>query len=192
MSLGVLPAAVLNSNLPLASEFCQHGCQSFRQAAEYVQDLPYARNSGSPAYKSVLADRRGTCSSKHAIVAALSHEQSLTVQLILGIYEMDEVNTPGIGRVLNSAGLLAIPEAHCWVEYNGSPVDLTSGDAQSQFNNRVFVHREEISPEQTGTYKEKAHKGFISSWLAGQPHIEMNERELWEVRERCIAALSES
>ena len=189
MSLSALPASKFDSELTLASEFYRHGCHNFRRAAEYVRDLPYGRNKGSPAHLCVLADGRGTCSSKHALVTALAREQGLDVRLILGIYEMDNENTPGVGSILSAAYVPAIPEAHCWIEYDGVPADLTSGDAQSQFEKRVFIHKEEIEPDQTGAYKEKAHRDFLSCWLGSQPQIKLNEKELWDVRERCIAAL---
>ena len=191
MSLSALPNAKLDTGLPLAAEFHLRNCQNFLQAAQYVQNLPYGRNTGSPAYLSVLADGRGTCSSKHALISALAQEQGLDVRLILGIYEMDDANTPGVGAVLNAADIPAIPEAHCWLEYDGTPVDLTSTGAQSQFQKRVFIHKEEIAPEQTGAYKGRAHKDFLSIWLSGQPQIELDEKEMWGVREQCIAALSE-
>jgi hypothetical protein len=36
------------------------------------------------------------------------------VQLTVGIYEISEENTPGVGTVLNAASLTSIPEAHCY------------------------------------------------------------------------------
>lgn len=191
MSLSALPAANLDTDLPIASEFDLHDCQNFLQAAKYVQNLPYGRNTGSPAYHSVLVDGRGTCSSKHALISALAKEQGLDVRLFLGIYEMDDANTPGVGSVLNAADVPAIPEAHCWIEYDGFPVDLTSGEAQSQFRKRIFIHKEEIAPEQSIAYKGRAHRDFLSTWLSSRPQIELDEEELWGVRERCIAALFE-
>jgi len=48
----------------------------------------------------VLNERRGPCSTKHALLKALADEQGLPIRLMLGIYEMNARNTPGIGRVL--------------------------------------------------------------------------------------------
>jgi hypothetical protein len=43
----------------------------------------------------VLAEQRGTCSTKHALLRRLAIEQGLDIALVLGIYEMTERNTPG-------------------------------------------------------------------------------------------------
>ena len=38
---------------------------------------------------------------------------------MLGIYEMSDRNTPGVGRVLTAHGLSYIPEAHCYLRCQG-------------------------------------------------------------------------
>jgi hypothetical protein len=60
----------------------------------------------------VLEEGCGTCTTKHATLTELAREQRIDVQLVLGIYEMNERNTPGVGRVLGAYGLSCIPEAH--------------------------------------------------------------------------------
>jgi hypothetical protein len=41
----------------------------------------------------------------------LAIEQNLDIVLVLGIYEMSEQNTPGVGAVLAKYGLTMLPEA---------------------------------------------------------------------------------
>jgi len=190
MSAYDLPDTTLITNEQISANFIAHGCKTFRGAALYLRDLPYGRNLGTPAHLSVLNEGRGTCSSKHALVVALAHELDLDVRLVLGIYEMDETNTPGVGPTLTAAGLRAVPEAHCWITYGLNPIDLTSPNAQSQFHTRTFVHEEEIEPEQTGSYKAKAHRDFITRWLSDAQHVNLNSEQVWRIREECIAALS--
>ncbi len=96
-----------------ATAFRSRGCKTFREAAELVRTLPYARTTNPLDYELVLVERRGTCSTKHALLAALAREESITIKLMLGIYEMMESNTPGVGPVLLSKSLSSIPEAHC-------------------------------------------------------------------------------
>jgi hypothetical protein len=44
---------------------------------------------------------------------------------------MHEHNTPGVGEVLARYGLLSLPEAHCYLMYNGMRIDVTrSGTAE--------------------------------------------------------------
>src|SRR4051794_40244443 len=77
------------------------GFYDFAQVAEHVRALPYDRVADEGDPLAVLHARRGTCSSKHRFLAALAHECDHTdVTLMLGLYEMSERNTPGIGSVL--------------------------------------------------------------------------------------------
>ena len=69
-----------------------------RTAGQYVCGLPYGRNSDPNDPLIVLAEQRGTCSTKHALLRRLAIEQGLDVALVVGIYEMTERNTPGVGQ----------------------------------------------------------------------------------------------
>jgi hypothetical protein len=46
---------------------------------------------------------------------------------MLGIYEMHERNTPGVGAVLEREGLSGIPEAHCYLVVNQRRTEPSSG-----------------------------------------------------------------
>lgn len=99
------------SNGAITSAFLRLGKQTFRSAGQYTQTLPCGRNShpGDPLI--VLTEKRGTGSTKHALLRRLAIEQNLDIVLVLGIYEMSEQNTPGVGAVLAKYGLTMLPEA---------------------------------------------------------------------------------
>jgi hypothetical protein len=61
-----------------------------RAAAKHVCELPYGRNGDPDDPLAVLAEHRGTCSTKHALLRRLAIEQEIDVVLILGIYEMND------------------------------------------------------------------------------------------------------
>jgi hypothetical protein len=44
---------------------------------------------------------------------------------MLGLFNMEEINTPGVGEALRQCGLTSIPEAHCYLRFGGERVDLT-------------------------------------------------------------------
>jgi hypothetical protein len=96
-----------------------------RTAAQYVCALPYGRNSDPTDPVIVLAEQRGTCSTKHALLRRLAIEQGLDIALVLGIYEMTERNTPGVGPVLRRHGLSSLLEAHCYLRTGGKRIDVT-------------------------------------------------------------------
>src|SRR5580700_6606875 len=109
----------------ITSAFMQLGKQDFRSAGQYVQALPYGRNTHPSDLLIVLTEKRGTCSTKHALLRRLAIEQNLDIALVLGIYEMTEENTPGVGAVLAKYGLAILPEAHCYLRAAGRRIDVT-------------------------------------------------------------------
>src|SRR5215813_2060548 len=114
-----LPANPLKPAGQSTADFVVRGITDFRSAGRYLHQLPYGRNSNRADFRLVLPEGRGTCSTKHALLAELACEQNLPIVLTLGIYEMHEWNTPGTGKVLDQYGLSFIPEAHCYLTYGG-------------------------------------------------------------------------
>ncbi len=153
---------------------------------------PYGRNSHRSDFLLVLPEERGTCSTKHALLAAVAREQNLLIVLTLGIYEMHERNTPGVGIVLDQHGLSAIPEAHCYLAYQGVRIDITRSGAEPTEPISRFLYEEAIVPEQIGDYKVQLHQRFLCDWIAekGSP-TSLSFAEIWRIREKCIAALAQ-
>jgi hypothetical protein len=60
-----LPDFPLSEHEPLAQGFLALGLRSFVDAARYVWQLPYGRNSNRADFRLVLPEGRGTCSTKH-------------------------------------------------------------------------------------------------------------------------------
>ena len=181
-----LPTFTLSPSGELGGRFLSSGLLDYRDAARYVRGLPYGRNSDRASHRLVLEEERGTCSTKHALLAALAREHGEPVYLFLGIYEMDGGNTPGVGEVLARHGLASVPEAHCYLVYRGNRVDLTrAGEPTAPTVD--FLHEERIEPGQIGSYKVEKHRSFVCEWAAER---ELEFGRVWRVREECIRALS--
>jgi hypothetical protein len=185
-SLETLPNFDLEPGSTMSAQFLFHGKRDYHAAARYVQSLPYGRNSQRSNYGLVLAERRGTCSTKHALLAALAREHSRPVELRLGIYEMYANNTPGVGPVLRRYGLDSVPEAHCYLAYRGARVDLTRAASTEPVVD--FLHEESIEPEGIGAYKVDIHRAFMKEWALKR---DLDFEQTWRIREECILALSE-
>ena len=85
------------------------GFESFEQLAEHIRKLPYGRTANADEPLAVLGQGRGTCSAKHQLLATVAQDCGHSeVQLTVGIYEMSEENTPGVGAVLSTASLKSI------------------------------------------------------------------------------------
>ena len=176
----------------ITAAFLRLGKPNLSAAARYVCELPYGRNSDPGDPLIVLQEKRGTCSTKHALLRRLAIEQDLSLSLFLGIYEMTERNTPGVGAVLQRHGLTSLPEAHCYLRSGETRIDLTrrSGDPREPIT--TFLHEEEIAPAQILQYKVGVHKNFLQKWIADNNAPRgLSLEEVWKIREECIASLSQ-
>jgi hypothetical protein len=111
MSVCLLPDFALDASRPLGGRFAALGILDYRGVARHVRSLPYGRNSDRSDWGLVLIEGRGTCSTKHALLAELARENGRQVALVLGVYEMDKANTPGVGAVLRHDGFAASPRS---------------------------------------------------------------------------------
>ena len=188
-SWSVLPEKSLAAAGPDSESFLRLGINSFRNAARHLNEIPYGRNADRANYRLVLAEHRGTCSTKHALLAAVALEQGLPVSLTIGIYDMSEANTPGVGRVLAAHGLVSLPEAHCYLSYAGQRVDVTRSGISPQEMIARFHDEWTIEPSQIGTHKIALHQQFLRGWLTTERQLALSCEQLWHIREECILAL---
>jgi hypothetical protein len=186
MLVDLLPDFPLQPHSELAREFLALGLSSYHEAARYVQNLPYGRNSNRADFYLVLREKHGTCSTKHALLAQLAREHDADVTLTLGMYEMNEKNTAGTGSILRHYRLDSLPEAHCYLMYNGLRFDLTRRVGATE-QNVDFLIEETILPEQIGEYKVEQHRVFLRQWCVA---IGLDFNLAWKIREECIAALT--
>ncbi len=180
----LFPDTPLRAGTPIANAFLHIGCATFGEAAHYLHTLPYGRNASRSDFILVLREKRGTCSSKHALLTQLAREIGVAIDLVVGIYEMNDSNTSGIGAILQQYGLAAIPEAHCVVWHNGHYADITRQTASSE--PIVFVHEEFIEPWQVAEYKVQMHRQYLRAWCERNGLL---FDDVWNIREQCIAAL---
>jgi hypothetical protein len=175
----------------ITNAFLRLGIGDLRQAARHVQMLPYGRNLHPNNPLAVLEEQLGTCSTKHALICRLANEQPVETTLTVGIYEMSERNTPGVGAVLQRYGLPSLPEAHCYIRLGSRRIDLTGIPAGPDTEPIThFLFETEIEPEQILDHKAAIHKHFLESWCHHDRLQQHTPQELWSIREECIAALS--
>ena len=188
-----LDAVILKRAGVVTAAFAAAELHDLRQAAAYVNRLPYGRIKNRADILAVMREGRGTCSTKHALLRRLAMEQDLNIALVIGIYEMNQSNTPGVGLVLEPYGLRSLPEAHCYLRSGQKRIDVTRVIAVSVAEAiTCFVHEEEITPDQIGEYKTALHRRFLQQWIeetvAGTTYT---LTKLWSIREECIAALGQ-
>ena len=181
----VLPNVQLSEG-PISILFRAFGCENFAQAARYVMHLPYGRNTCRANFELVLSERKGTCSTKHALLAALGRELGIEIELMLGLFDMCEKNTPGVGEVLGRYGLCEIPEAHCFLRYHGMQVDITVPPTIAAKAKQIY-REQVITPKDIGMMKESFHRQVLRDWAERR---NLSFELVWQVRNECIMALS--
>lgn len=186
--LSRLPEFALRPLGPAAQAFLGRGVETYRAAAELVWRLAYGRGAGRDDLQ-VLAERRGTCSTKHALLARLAREHDVDVRLMLVVYLMDGDNTPGVGSVLASHGLTVLPEAHCVLRWDGVDVDMTRRSGLEIAG--PWLLEMEITPEDIVELKGVVHRRFLAQWMvANLPGWTLGS--LWRAREACVVGLAGS
>ena len=176
----------------VTAAFLRLEASDLQSAAKHVSSVPYGRNTHPDYPLIVLSEGHGTCSTKHALLRRLAIEQHLDIALVLGIYEMAEQNTPGVGAVLHKHGLAILPEAHCYLRAAGKRIDVTReiDQVHAEAISR-FLHEEDIDPAQITDYKTALHKQFLSKWIAENGGLGGRSlADVWNIREECIASLS--
>jgi hypothetical protein len=172
----------------LCREVRSLGFTAFERLAEHVRVLPYARTMNSEDPCAVLREGRGTCSSKHRLLAAVAQDSGRPeVQLAIGIYEMCEENTPGVGAVLAAASVTSIPEAHCYLSVEGERLDFTGLPRGNASPFTALIAESIVAPADLIETKSRLHGHALATWARTQG---MSPEAAWATREACIAALS--
>jgi hypothetical protein len=186
----VLDFAIL-SDQAVSQNFKERGCNTFAEAAEFIRQLPYARNKDKNNLITVFSDGCGTCGTKHALLKQLAIENGFEgLTLHIALFKMSAVTTPPVTAVLQKYDLEYIPEAHNYLKYNDHVADYTKVQWNTDLITDNLLEETEIEPAQIADYKVIYHKAYLQEWLAASPHVKMTLDELWTAREACIAALS--
>jgi len=175
---------------PVSGAFRKHGVNLLSGALEWAHQLPYGRNSDRADYMLIFSEGCGTCSTKHAVLAALCRENGIEAQLQVAICKLDTELDPNVASFLDGLGISFFPEAHCYLRYADRDIDVTFPDQPSTLKAKV-LQSFPIGPEQIGQHKLTLHYEYLAHWLVEQ---KLDKRftfdEVWRLREEWIASLS--
>jgi len=181
----------LRSTDPLTNLVKEKNIHAWSALVDWVRHLPYGRNANREDLSLVVKENKGTCSSKHAFLKKIADlNQVKNVDLVLGMYRMNHLNTLKIGNTILDAGLEYIPEAHCYLKLNNTRFDITLPGSGIDNLSEDIIKEIHIQPEQVNTFKVELHKEYLKNWIA-ENSIPLSFDEVWEIRERCIKKLSE-
>ena len=185
-----MSARALTSKDKLTVIINNNGIKTWEELIEFVKFLPYGRNSNRTDFELVLTEKKGSCSSKHGLLKKVADLNTIpNIKLILGIYKMNNSNTPNIGKVLIENAIDYIPEAHCYLKINGKRTDVTTFQSHFDKLRKDLVEELEIQPEQIAKFKVEYHKNFLKQWIL-ENKIKIDFEKIWQIREQCIANLT--
>lgn len=173
------------------SQLCiSNGLLFLQDVIDHLKELPYGRTSDRRDLAMVLIENKGTCSAKHALIVQLANENGIrNLKLALCTYGMSAATHPEVSAVLSQSQLFTIPEARCFVKYNGRIYNLCGDNSTGQ---PEIVSEIEIDPMQTATFKRRYHHNYIENWLQiERMHRKWSVDKIWEIREACIRATEE-
>lgn len=179
----------IDSTKPVSQHFKSLGYTQFVTAASFIKNLPYQRNADKNDILSVVKDKYGTCSTKHAVLAELIIENNQSINLVLGIFKMDAIYSNAVGKVLAKYKLPYIPEAHNYLSYEGIRYDYTNPTSSPKDFEDKLITEQTITPNQITDYKVQFHKEVLQKWI-DEEHLPYSLTQIWAIREECIAALS--
>jgi hypothetical protein len=168
--------------------FSLRGVHTFHEACRHVWKLPYRRPS-TRDLEAVLKEGCGTCSSKHALLSALAQSHQVPVELRLVLFEMNSLTHSVLAPILTITDVDTIPEAHCLLAYDNEQWDVTFPDKDPRDMTLEIIFEKSLDPEQLHM-KEEIHRSWMRQWLQ-TTEIDMTFDRLWEIREACIARLTE-
>ncbi len=182
----------LTSSESYSTSFRNKGINSFNEACDFVAQLPYGRNTNREDFGLVLSEGKGTCSSKHALLATLALENGHPeIELIAGVFLMNGETHSKLTDFFSNKAYPAIPECHCYLRFKGERFDFTDTSNGLERIAPKLVREQRIDPNQVSDWKIMIHKHYLEGWLKRNPAFGMSLDEIWKDREEAIALLSQ-
>lgn len=179
----------LDLSKPLGKLLMPHKVKTFHQALSFVKSLAYKRISNIDDYTLVVTEQCGTCSTKHAFLAELAHENGrYGIQVELAFFKFKAKIMPHLATEFEKNHISYLPEGHCYLRTPLGKLDLTSNrfDMDKILTPDTVIKTLILSPEQAGNYKQKLHEKYFQDWCKSQ---KLPFEPIWQLRQKIIQHL---
>lgn len=123
-----LPQAVIQKKGKMTEKFLELGINDFQEACNYVHNLPYGYNIDKDNPMILFIENRGSCTTKHGVIAQLALELDVNLQKNVGVYKFTEDIVEGAQKIIDKYNIPYIPMVHCFLAYKEYRFDLTEGN----------------------------------------------------------------
>lgn len=142
-----LPDAALKPVGELSKKFIALGINTFRDACDYVHNIDYGYNSNYEDRMIFFKEKKGSCTSKHAVIAGLAEELEIALYKYVCVYKFTEEITNGVQEILDKYQIPFIPMVHCFLVYKEFKFDLTEGNNNGKKKPiNEYIHAEKVDP----------------------------------------------
>lgn len=142
-----LPDAEIIPVGEFSKNFLDLGIKTFKEACNYVHDIDYGYNTNYEDKMIFFKEKRGTCTSKHAVIAGLAQELNIPLFKHICVYKFIEEITTGVDKILKQYEIPYVPMVHCFLVYENYRFDLTEGNRNGKkIPINECIHSERVDP----------------------------------------------
>ncbi|MDX1798850.1 MAG: hypothetical protein R3255_09395 [Candidatus Lokiarchaeia archaeon] len=189
-----LPDAEIKPIGELSRIFFELGIKTFKEACNYVHNAEYGYNSTYDDKLIFFKEKKGTCTSKHAVIAGLAEELKIPLYKHVGVYKFTEEISTGTEKILKKYKIPYVPMIHCFLVYRGNKFDLTEGNCNGKNTSiEEFIHEEKVDPFITTKNEYLLFKKVMKEKILPSDEMEgIKERTLLKAREEAIILIKEN
>lgn len=189
-----LPDAEIKPGGEMSRKFLELGIKSFKQACEYVNIIEYGYNSNYDDKLIFFKEKKGTCTSKHAVIAGLAEELNIPLYKHVGVYKFTEEISTGANEILKKYKIPYVPMIHCFLVYRNLRFDLTEGNCNGK-NTTIdkLIYEEKVDPFISGKDEYLLFKRVLKKQILPSKEMEgIKERSLLKARSESIILLTQN
>lgn len=197
-SLDLLPNVPISDCGPFSKKFIELGITNFKQACEFVKKMEYGYNSDYENKMILFIEKKGTCTTKHAVIAGLAAELGIPLVKHVGVYKMTEKIVKNANSILEKYKIPYVPLVHCFLVYeaNGKRYrfDLTEGNNNGkQSTIEELIYEEQVDPFISRNDEYKLYKKIIKEKVLPSDEMQgVSERSILKAREESIELLKKN
>lgn len=178
----------------ISKKFLELGIRSFRKACDYVHDIEYGYNTNYDDKMIFFKENKGSCTSKHAVIAGLAEELNIPLYKYIGVYKFTEEISTSANEILKKYKISYVAMLHCYLVFKDFRFDLTEGNCNGK-NTTIeeFIHERKVNPFISRKDEYLLFKKILKEYVLPSKEMEgISERTLLKAREESIILLKEN